>query len=562
MKYILTRQGRKKYLSELIGDGFRGWNGKKVMISAPTGIGKSTFVTEILLNDVKNQKRRGMLLILCNRRLLRLQYWYNLVQRFECYNEIDECIRIMTYQELAEMMKWNKTLDKVFDGVEMIVCDECHYFYSDSDFNGYGTYALLQEIVCKGARRTILFMSATMDKVAPLISQTIVNGLNRQERTGRNEEITNTNKEIVEYDFSEFADYDRFRCIYVPDWESLCEVLARSSKKSILFLNNKEKAAALSEQLIKTGKIEKKDIAILNADNMDCESELIQQLVIGNKLLVKCLITTAVLDNGVSIQDPEVGNVIIETESKIEFLQMLGRVRAESVDVCRLYFVKRDGKDFLKRKNKYEEEVKWLDKITTSKLRVNRNYYLQSLWDGDREAEFYRKVLVWMKFDSQSYVWPENEARRCNLDADLYVNEFAKCKIRDMYLAESRFYSAAVSDPLKVVHMMMAWMNKEPDELDVMESEYQKRHEQEFISRLLSVQKFTLEQLKEFKQELVIKYHKSFFDEIPSKNKTISNDKLSMICKRYGMKLITEESDRSRRTLYTIQFAQEEEEEE
>lgn len=560
VRVIYKKKKGKRYLAELIGDEHRGWKGKKILITAPTGMGKSTFVVENLLDSVKWRKCKT--LILCNRRLLRMQYWYDLVRKFDSYGEIKECVEIMTYQQLAEMMKHQIPLEKAFDGYETIVCDESHFFYSDSDFNGFGTYALLQEIVSVGAMRTIVFMSATMDEVKPLIIQTLQNGLNRLLRTGRNTNISSTNQEILDYDYSELADFDRFRCICVPDWETLCEKLAESPQKSVVFLNDKEKGASLAEMLIKTGKIEKDDITILNADNIDSNSEAVQHLAISHRLVTKIIITTAVLDNGVSMQDPEVGNVVIETESKIEFIQMFGRVRAESVDDCKLYFVQRDEKIFFNRKNRYETEVERLKKLTARELKMNRNFYIQTLWDGDEMAKFYRKVLVWMKFDSQLYRWPENESIRENPELDLYVNEFAKCKIQNMYKIESSFYALAMQDPLLVIYEQMAWIGKEPDELQVIESTYHKMREQEFIDFLLSVENYSVDDMKEFKRQLVKRFRKDFFDDILANNGTISNEKLQEVCKRYGLILEDLEDTENRRKMYSIKCMKSEQKEE
>ncbi|MBD5488695.1 MAG: DEAD/DEAH box helicase family protein [Lachnospiraceae bacterium] len=556
--HIIKEKCPQKYLAEMIADEIWEWKGKKILISAPTGFGKTTFVVKVLM--VYHRKRGKKLLILCNRRLLRMQYWKSILEQFESYAKIEECVKIMTYQELAEMIKNGVSLKRFFLPFETIVSDECHFFYSDSDFNGHGTYALLQEMINAGALKTLIFMSATMAEVKPLIEQTIEKCLWRLSMTERNTEISKENAEILLYDYMQYANYDRFNCIYIPDWESLCEILAESSRKTVIFINNKEKGNYLMEQLIKTGKVEKTQIAIFNADNIETNNEVVQALSIGNRLLPKILITTAVLDNGVSIHDPEVGNIIIETESRIEFLQMLGRIRSESTEECRLYFVQRDKNEFLKRMNRYKNEVYYFKNLKTKELRKNRNYYLQEIMSDGNMAEFYKKALVWMKFSSQFYVLPEDESYRYHLESDLYVNEFARHKIGDMYIAESRFYTLAISNPFRVIYEMMAWIGKQPEELQVMESEYRKEQEQEFIDRLRSVQKYKLEELGKFKQKLVKDYRGMFFSDILAKNGTIENGKLSIICERYGMKLVTEEeTDGSRRKLYTIQFAQEEE---
>lgn len=542
---------RKRYLAELIGKAYWDWRGKKILISAPTGMGKSTFIVEILLFYLRGQRRK--ILICCNRRLLRTQYWNSLIEKFDSYGEIEECVSVVTYQQMSEKIKNGGSLKRFFDDFEVIVCDECHFFYADSDFNGFGTYALLQEIACAGIQKEMIFMSATMKEVRPLIERTIENCVSRLERTGRNARISEDNRKIEVYDFSSFADYSRFHCIYVPDLETVCQLLAESQKKSVVFIDDKAKGADLMEQLVKTGKLGKQKIALLNADNIDSDSELVRELAIANRLLPQVLITTSVLDNGVSIHDPDVGNVLIITESRISFLQMLGRIRSENVNQCNLYFVRRDQKEFSKRMERYKEELNDFKGLTTGKLRKNREYFMQAMFDGsgDERADFYRKALVWMKFESQFYVWPENECKYSNQEYDFYVNEFSKLKTGNMYLAESHFYSSAVKDPLQVVYDQMVWIGKEPEELEIRESEYHKTREQEFVKRLLSVQKFTSEDMKGYKVQLVKEFKKEFFDDILSNNGTISNEKLKEICVRFDLELLETDSE-NRKKLYTI----------
>lgn len=329
--------GRKRYLAELIENEFWEWRGKKIFLNAPTGMGKTTFVVKEVLAYLR--KRGKKLLIVCNRKLLRIQFWCSIIEQFVSYAELEECVQIVTYQELAEIVKRGSSLKKFFLSFEIIVCDEVHFFYSDSDFNGHGTYVLFHEMIEAGITKTMIFMSATLEEVRPLLEQTIRNCAWRLEMTGRNTAISKKNAEIISYNYSRYADYKRFNCIAVLDIETLCDIIVKSPKKSLLFINNKEKGIDIKEQLINRWNVDKSQIAVISADNMDIGSDVVQGLSIGNRLNVKILITTAVLDNGVSVHDPEVGNVLIETESKIEFVQMLGRIRADDASRCNLYFV-------------------------------------------------------------------------------------------------------------------------------------------------------------------------------------------------------------------------------
>ena len=80
--------------------------------------------------------------------------------------------------------------------------------------------------------------------------------------------------------------------------------------------------------------------------------------------------------------------------------------------------------------------------------------------------------------------------------------------------------------------------------------------EQEFVGFLLEVQNYTPEDLKEYKKVMVRKYRKDFFADILANNGTISNDKLQMICERYGLIFEDHEDPENRRKLYSIKIVE------
>ena len=545
---------RKEYLSDRIGEDFKTWEGKKILITAPTGMGKSTFIVKKLLPYLRSQGRK--LLILCNRRLLRDQYWDGLVRQYSDFTDLEDSVQLMTYQELAQKCRNHNIINSLFSDFQTIVCDECHYFYADSDFNGFGTFALLQMIVSGGITKEILFLSATTDEVKPLIKQVITNISLVELEDGSLHKKKNLNyepSELLYMDFSLYEDYQRFQCLSMPDEPTLCDYLANSPKKSLIFIDNKERAYKMREKLVKGG-LDSQDVEILHSDNIDspCNSELVRHLSICHKLLPKILITTAVLDNGVSIHDEEVGNVVILTESKISFLQMLGRVRAESVNRCNLIFVIRSEDVFLNRKNKYEQRLAEYKKLEQTNLKLCSDYFEKLIWDNtDDLVEFYRNALVKMPYDYQCFT-PHKWVRVTKGNEELYVNQFAKIKTGNMYLIESRFYSMAVDDPLKVIHEQMSWIGKEPYELCTEDSSYLEERRQQFIEYLLSVQDYTNKELQEFKQKLVREYRNDFFDDVPAKNGTLSTEKLKEICKRMGLIFDEKENSETRNKLYSI----------
>lgn len=543
---------KTKYLTQVIGDAYMQWGKKKVILAAPTGMGKTTFIISVLLPYLR---ARGMkLLILCNRKLLRAQYWYDLVRKYDSYFELEKSVEITTYQALAEEARNSNSWENLLSGFQVVVCDECHYFYADSDFNGFGTYALLQAIIYAGMGLEMIFMSATMTEVKPLLVQTIKNCWTKKSRESNDWKLEEEYKEIIQLDYSMYNDFSRFHCICVPDEDTLCDVLVKSPAKSVIFIDNKERGIAFKERMVKKGGIDSQQIAVLNADNLDeqCNSEVVRNLAISHTLISKILITTAVLDNGVSIHDPDVENLFIVTESKVSFLQMIGRVRAEKVERCKLYFLKRKDDIFLKRMNKYQMELEDFKNLDQDDIKRKLRFYTNLVWDNvDKKADFYRNALVLMNHEYQSFALPPGKVQGVYGNEGLYINEFAKRKVGDMYVAESKFYSMAVSNPLKVIYIQMSWIEKNPDELEVVESKYSEQLERELRRELLAVQRYDKKQLQEVKSSIFQKYRKNILRDIPMKSGRFANDKMRKIVERTGLIYDDFEKDGNKK-LYTF----------
>lgn len=539
------------YISELIEEKYRTWGKGKVFLTAPTGFGKTTFILSVLLPYLQARKKK--LLILCNRKLLRDQYWYAAVQKFDSYGELASAVDIMTYQSLAETMKNEGSLKEVLWGYEVICCDEAHYFYADSDFNGFGTYVLLQALILTGLSRQMIFMSATMKEVQPLISQTLKTATEKRKCQAPYFPYEEYGREYM-FDFSYLADYKRFDCYYSRDIDSLCDAIAKDKKKTVFFLDNKKQAAEIKEKCIKQGKLNSVQIKIFNAENLEenCNQETVKKLVMCNSLEPKILITTSVLDNGVSIEDEEVGNAVIVTDSQISFLQMLGRIRAGYGERIKLIFLLRDAKEFEKKELKYEKDVQRIRELEKFPVDLKRFKFLSVVWEQtDVElADLYRKMLVCTKRDFEFYLGGNKKVELVYGDSKFCLNNFAKEKIGNDYLLISRFHVLAMKDCKNVIYEQMKWIGKEQDELLELPSDFWEEQHCEYRKFLLMPQRFSNEEMQKWKISLTEKYRKYFFADIVEKNCSFSKEKLKKILLKENLELI--EDDTTGRKLYSV----------
>ena len=500
----------KTYLTDAIGNEFTEWGPRKIFISAPTGMGKTTFIVETLLPWLQYWEKRhsrcsGLpqrkMLILCNRTLLRQQYLNDVIQKFDTYLDLVESVEVRTYQDLACELRKNGKLS--LGEYSTICCDECHYFYADSDFNGFGTYMLLQALIMEGIQHQMIFMSATMELVEDKIKRIIRTcygkqyfyNKNRAERESEDYDdywleqdilYPEACQEFKDYHLNYLAEYDRFHCICVPDEETLCDSLAVAEGKSIIFIDNKKAAERMADRMMRVGGVPRDQIKIFNAQNLDedINNQVIEQMVICHKLLPKILITTSVLDNGVSIQDPDVENVAIITESKISFIQMLGRIRSGYADKINLFWMKREADVFKIREQRCQAAYDMYKE--SDKMPLGRTVSICWEEPETEKAKIYRQAFIvcppevaeinyYPKDQDIKYPARDEGTLRVTVkrvptrieDISLVLNSFGMEKTGDMLLIEKQFANLAVADPLKVVYAQMGWIKKRPEQLEI-----------------------------------------------------------------------------------------------
>lgn len=549
---------KKKYLAEIIGNQYLKWENHKIIIKAPTGMGKTTFISKVLLSYV--ERKREKMLILCNRRSLRKQYSYDLNKVFDTYDALTSRATVKTYQEIAEELKRGIYAEDLFKGFSIICLDEFHYFYSDSDFNGFGTYVLFYAIMVAGLTKTMFFFSATGECIEEYIKPALLCAEaylkkkypKREVAFGqvvsdcRRDRLVFDNKpeyvDVIDKDFMYQTDYSYIKCKFAPDWETACGIIAMSDNKSLIFIDDKEKGSEIRDLLVRTGKIEKTEISILNADVLeDRGADILETLVLTKRLPTQVLITTSVLDNGVSICDPALENIIIVTENKVSFLQMLGRVRKESVKTINLIFIGQKPEKYKPYVKISENMIDEIRKLETCFEQDNVLGILERLQEVREYASFFNlaKFIIIAPKTCDFLDEYDLEAKTCSAgNAKLIFNDFARRKVLDLYKAHQRFYDLSVNGEEMVALEQIKLLDKDEEDLEILKSTYQEVRCEAFIEEVLQIQDFTKEMLTEKKTALADEFWKDDFmkPEI-TKRGSFANDKLETILEKLDLQL-------------------------
>ncbi|MEY8415640.1 DEAD/DEAH box helicase family protein [Tissierella praeacuta] len=304
---------KKMYISDKIKENdIRSWTeGTNIMITAPTGSGKSTIImgnkSEGVygLNDFALEQGKSIL-FLTNRDLLKGQF-KEIIKKNGSSN-----IRLMNYQAIEKLL-----LDKVdmqlLNEYDYIVIDECHYFFNDSTFNDKTDLSL--KWILEQNDKTRIFMSAT--------SNSIVEYLEKYAEL-----------DLIKYSID--RDYSYIDKLYFyEDDEVLKKMLLELPKdEKAIYFSGAEKSYNISQEL--------EGASFYCSEHNRTYSqyrdmEVYEQIKNNYKFDGKILCTTTVMDNGVSILDDAVKHIIIDVFDIDSLIQCLGRKRLSYGEKVNVY---------------------------------------------------------------------------------------------------------------------------------------------------------------------------------------------------------------------------------
>lgn len=359
------------YLADKIGEDYKTWKPEDViLITAPTGTGKSYFVQRELLKWVITEGR-GKILYLVNRKILKNQLREELndvlysIRGELCekgfnVSNLKKYIIYETYQHIEMLIcesRW-RDIYELAGLCSIVVCDECHYFYADSSFNPKTelSYNCIRQLFDKKIQ---IYMSATMDVMKERIRRDCLNSniMPYIQYVNNIYSLTRTKGEnnIIEK-YSIEKQYDYVNTHLINDISDLALKMKDSVEDNnqhnwLIFIDSIERGRKLKKELLDKG-IHKDDIVIIDANyKRDDDAEENVYEIVNNKLMKrKIIISTSVMDNGISIHDDKLKSIVIMADMKETFIQMLGRkrekLREENIDI---YLLKRDKQYFYDR---------------------------------------------------------------------------------------------------------------------------------------------------------------------------------------------------------------------
>ena len=431
---VYEKKDREHLSDYLQKDDIAEWKSETpVFISTQTGTGKNYFIQQVLIkNLIENNfkhKKDDKVLILSNRIALNRQWKKDMINFLSKLTGEKFDVDLYTDEGMDHHLKkfgnvylysYKQFLNADILKVEFkyIVCDECHYFTSDSTIEPQ-TNEILDRIINGFEVRPIrIYMSATMDVVfEPIIRteyQFVDSNISSLEKVKKSLEdniqlpaetrikihnaAVNYNTNFISiaggYINQLLSDKEQWKRQYDDNIKKSClNVYFYYIKREYLYISNvqyysndetilnkivtdiKENPSSKWVVFVPTksmGQEWRKKIKETSAEcscvfissdsrknNKEAKEEF-SRIVNTGTFNSKVLIATSTLDNGINIRDSNIKNIVIDFFDETEFLQMLGRIRVCKEDEINLFIRKYSVENL---KEKLTKTVKKLLKI-------------------------------------------------------------------------------------------------------------------------------------------------------------------------------------------------------
>lgn len=291
-----------------------------VLLDAPTGCGKTTFIYDVLTKRAMEKGKN--LLLISNRLALSLQQ-KKAIQKITGIppkgHLTDEGlqaqedfgpVRVITYHRLPALVKDPKNVEWLRN-VAYMVADEVHFFTADSLFNDRTDYYL--SLISKKFQHAVrLYMTATPEDIFEPLKDSETYACRFERMVSPSEK-----RNCIHYHFNR----EPAPC-QLHFFDGLNDLLPgikeNPSERWLIFVDSKIKGKAFADTLGAKA-------LYLDADSKGLEEY--RTLLLKESFDQQVLITTSVFDNGINISDPTLKHVAVIADDRTEFLQMVGRKR-------------------------------------------------------------------------------------------------------------------------------------------------------------------------------------------------------------------------------------------
>ena len=256
------------------------------------------------------------------------------------------------------------------------------------------------------------------------------------------------------YTYSGEADYSHLKIHVIDEPEGIKEAIKtyEGKDKWLVFYNSIDRAKSICKAL----KDMRLDAISIDAGYLDTKEkqETMDDIIKDGILRHKITFVTSVVDNGVSISDPNLKNIAVFTDTKEDFIQMLGRKRKDDgVGHVNLYLSKQDKEYFGNRKSMF----------TRLKESINRFNMNKSMRENQPCFEFVNFCADLLKDPAYYSDCRKFVSTRPPIDIGYFSNE----RIRMLSVFYDHVYDEMQKDGNAFIKMQLGWLGIKDGDADI-----------------------------------------------------------------------------------------------
>lgn len=377
--YLPIRVDTAKVCDALAGEVDKWTPSDPIVIDAPTGSGKTTFIIERILPRI--QQIGGNVMILSNRIALNTQLKRRVMRAIDSPQLpllTDEgvaatsdfgFVRILTYQALPQLIN-DLDARAWLQNVAYVVCDEAHFFVADALFNENCNY-ILRLVTSHFCRAVRIYMTATPWGILyPLAEAEEANYHPPVETSSMLTGRAHLPRAGLLYQFP--RDYSAYDVRFFNELNELePEISGKAADKWAIFVESKTKGRDFANRF-------GEEAVYLDATQKT--EKVWDDIVKNERFESQVLVTTSVLDCGVNIHDPTLKNLVICTTDHTFFMQALGRKRRNKNEKITVWVQKPDAKKLWLELTRIQDYLHMVNELEQCRTDDDLNRLARKVW--------------------------------------------------------------------------------------------------------------------------------------------------------------------------------------
>lgn len=385
---------------------------RPVVISAPTGSGKTSFVADIVKFCQKYTTGKRVLLLV-NRTAIASQQKHELARKlrsperkiediaaFDFIDNLEEVgLTVMTYQRFAARYKKMNLRQ-----YQWVVFDEMHYFYADTCFNQRLDFIFWRppELFRHACR---IYMSATPEEVLRCVYEAESDNLSRSNCCPWHCCGYDMRGKVLLYDFPKHFEQVELRYYREVD-EIVNLVQSYPDDKFLIFTATRERdSIATARSYVRV--LEQAGIETDYVDSARKNREVWKMICEKGEFKARVLVCTAVLDCGVTLNERNLHHIVVEATDRTEFIQMIGRKRLKANEKLNVYLRVPDQGVLYSRLTNANYDLAVLREAYKAVKSSHSDYLVHRAWNDEDEA---RRYCCLLNYEGNGRISPKETA--------------------------------------------------------------------------------------------------------------------------------------------------------